>query len=115
MNLLFEIAIEDQPSVIVFDEIDSLGRTRANHDSESERRLKTEFYRQMDRLRAKRARVTVFATTNMPWEMDLSAMRRFERRILVSLPNKETRAQILRLHAGTNHKLSEEDIIYLAK
>ena len=69
----------------------------------------------MDRLKEINANVKVFATTNMPWEMDLSAMRRFERRILVSLPNKVTREKILKLHSGKNNKLSSHDFEVLAE
>ena len=45
MGLLFEIACECKASIIIIDEIDSLGRTRSNQDSEAERRLKVEFYK----------------------------------------------------------------------
>lgn len=69
--------------------MDSLGRTRSGNESETERRIKTEFLKQMDKIRSSnsRERVSVFATTNMPWEMDIAALRRFERKILVPMPN----------------------------
>lgn len=89
--MLFEIAVEEAPSVIVIDEMDSLGRTRTGSESETERRIKTEFLKQMDKIKTISARVSVFATTNMPWEMDIAALRRFERKILVPMPNLETR------------------------
>jgi len=49
----------------------------------------------MDKIRTIPERVSVFATTNMPWEMDIAALRRFERKILVPMPNIETRQQII--------------------
>lgn len=92
---LFELAREHSPSVILIDEMDSLGRKRSGSESETERRIKTEFLRQMDGLRSSfegdDSRVTVLATTNMPWELDIAALRRFERKILVPMPTKEIR------------------------
>jgi vacuolar protein-sorting-associated protein 4 len=109
LNMLFEIAREEAPSIILIDEMDSLGRTRTGSESETERRIKTEFLKQMDKIRTIDERVSVFATTNMPWEMDIAALRRFERKILVPMPNREARKKIMELHAGTLHMLSESN------
>lgn len=43
--MLFEIARERKPSIIVIDEMDSIGRKRNGSESETERRIKTEFLR----------------------------------------------------------------------
>mmetsp|Transcript_15533 Transcript_15533/g.15102 ORF Transcript_15533/g.15102 Transcript_15533/m.15102 type:complete len:93 (-) Transcript_15533:520-798(-) len=59
--------------------------------------------------------VCVFATTNMPWELDIAAMRRFERKILVPMPDKETRSLIMKLHAGPHHTLVDKDFQYIAE
>lgn len=48
--MLFEIAREKSPSIIIFDEMDSIGRRRNGSESETERRIKTEFLRLMDGL-----------------------------------------------------------------
>ena len=103
--LLFELAAEYSPSIILIDEMDSLGRRRTGNESETERRIKTEFLRQMDQISRIKEKVSVFATTNMPWELDIAALRRFERRILVPMPNLKTRIEILKLHAGDQHSL----------
>jgi len=107
--MLFELAREHSPSIILIDEMDSLGRRRTGNESETERRIKTEFLRQMDNIRKIDEQVSVFATTNMPWELDIAALRRFERRILVPMPNKETRVQIMKMHAGDIHTLTDDD------
>ena len=57
----------------------------------------------MDKIRTIPEKVSVFATTNMPWELDIAALRRFERKILVPMPDQKARAKILELHAGTQH------------
>jgi len=51
----------------------------------------------------------------MPWELDIAALRRFEKRILVPMPNIEDRKKVLKLHAGTQHILNEQDFTYLAQ
>jgi vacuolar protein-sorting-associated protein 4 len=43
LAMLFEIAREYSPSILIFDEMDSLGRKRTGNESETERRIKTEF------------------------------------------------------------------------
>ncbi len=91
LAMLFELAREHSPSIILIDEMDSLGRKRTGQESETERRIKTEFLRQMDNIKCIDERVCVFATTNMPWELDIAALRRFERKILVPMPDKDTR------------------------
>ena len=68
----------------------------------------------MDKIRTIEESVSVFATTNMPWELDIAALRRFERKILVPMPNVETRKKIIHLHAGKHHELSGEDVDFLA-
>jgi len=95
--------------------MDSLGRKRTGKESETERRIKTEFLKQMDYIKQIKERVSVFATTNMPWELDIAALRRFERKILVSMPDKPTRKQIMKIHSGTHHTLTEEDFERIAE
>ena len=47
---LFDMAREKSPSVIIIDEMDSIGRKRSSHENETERRIKTEFLKQLDGL-----------------------------------------------------------------
>ena len=112
LKLLFQTAENRSPSVIVFDEMDSLVRKRSGSESETERRVKTEFMRQMDSLSSE---VLVVGTTNMPWELDIAALRRFERKVLVPMPEENTRKLIFKQHAGESHVLSEEDFEMLAR
>ena len=115
LAMLFELAREHSPSILIIDEMDSLGRKRTGSESETERRIKTEFLKQLDYIRRIEERVCVFATTNMPWELDKAVLRRFERKILVPMPDKETRKKIMQLHAGSHHNLTEEEFNFLAE
>lgn len=114
LQMLFEIAREESPSILLIDEMDSLGRKRTGKESETERRIKTEFLKQMDMIKNIEESVSVFATTNMPWELDIAALRRFERKILVAMPDKDTRKRIIKLCVGTHHILDESDFDFLA-
>lgn len=111
LKMLFLVAEERSPSVVVFDEMDSLVRKRSGSESETERRIKTEFMRQMDSLSSG---VVVVGTTNMPWELDIAALRRFERKVLVPMPDFETRRLILQQHAG-EHPLTADQLSALAR
>lgn len=132
MRNLFELAREKKPAIIFIDEvgvaagrgsqpalshvtsesppqIDSLcGARGEGQESESARRIKTEFLVQMQaselapRLLSLPTEawppcppqgvgktvdgVLVLAATNMPWEIDAAMRRRFEKRIYISLP-----------------------------
>lgn len=113
-----ELAKEHAPSIIILDEMDSIGRKRNEDENETERRIKTEFLKQLDGsylLQSsftlsillnkdiqsdKDNNVCVIAITNMPWELDIAVLRRFEKRILVPMPNVKFREEILTLILG---------------
>jgi len=113
---LFDMAREKAPSVIIIDEMDSIGRKRSSQENETERRIKTEFLKQLDGINSGNDGVYVLATTNMPWELDIACIRRFERLLLLPLPNAKAREEIFRLRIGDHpHELLDEDFKYLAK
>jgi len=85
-----------QPAVIFIDEIDSLLSQRSDEDRESSRRLKTEFFVQMDGARTSSdERILLIGATNRPQELDDAARRRFVKKLLIPLPEKEGRKQIV--------------------
>lgn len=114
LELLFDLAKEKSPSVLLIDEMDSLGRKHSGKESDIEQKIKKEFLRQMDLIKESKDQVCVFATTNMPWEMDVRTLKRFERKILVPMPDAQSRKQILMLHAGDQHSLTSEDFANIA-
>ena len=124
VRALFGLAKALAPSIIFADEIDSLLSARSSGtENEASRRSKTEFLIQWSDLQRAAAgrerkggggdasRVLVLAATNMPWDIDEAARRRFVRRQYIPLPEDVVREEQLRkLLSFQNYELSEEDI-----
>ncbi|KAL4482538.1 hypothetical protein ABPG72_005781 [Tetrahymena utriculariae] len=101
LRMLMDLARENSPSIIILDEMDSIGRKRNDDENETERRIKTEFLKQLDDIQNdKEKNVNIVAITNMPWELDIAVLRRFEKRVLVPMPNQKFREEILTLILG---------------
>lgn len=118
VRALFAIARELQPSIIFIDEVDSLLSERSNNEHEASRRLKTEFLVEFDGLPSnpESEKVLVMAATNRPQELDEAALRRFPKRVYVTLPDEATRAELLRkLLAKQGCKLNQSELKRLAK
>ncbi|KAG1664667.1 Vacuolar protein sorting-associated protein 4B [Nymphon striatum] len=114
---LFELAREHKPSIIFIDEIDSLCSSRSDNESESARRIKTEFLVQMQGVGNDTEGILVLGATNIPWVLDAAIRRRFEKRIYIPLPEEHARAIMFKLNLGTAtpHSLTEDDFKNLGK
>ncbi|EZF68836.1 hypothetical protein H105_08620 [Trichophyton soudanense CBS 452.61] len=127
VRALFGLAKALAPSIIFVDEIDALLSSRSrSSEAEVSRRIKTEFLIQWSDLQRAAAgreqnskdkkmgdasRVLVLAATNMPWDIDDAARRRFVRRQYIPLPEPEVRKlQLQKLLSHQKHELSEADI-----
>lgn len=127
VRALFGLAKVLAPSIIFVDEIDSLLSARSTgSEHEASRRSKTEFLIQWsdlqraaagreqsarDKKEGDASRVLVLAATNMPWDIDDAARRRFVRRQYIPLPEHNVREQQLRkLLSHQHHELSNNDI-----
>lgn len=113
---LFALGREQKPSIIFIDEIDSLCGNRSEGDSESGKRIKTEFLVQMDGVMNNMDGVLVLAATNIPWALDPALRRRFEKRIYIPLPSENARYKMFQIHLGnTRHTMTNEDLKDLAR
>ncbi|KAG5682754.1 hypothetical protein PVAND_012087 [Polypedilum vanderplanki] len=114
VRAMFSYARLKQPSVIFFDEIDSLLEKRDSDSgggNETYNRIKTEFLVQLDGVSAvsKNDRVLFIAATNLPHKIDEAILRRFSKRIFVPLPVEAARVALFKnLLANEKHRLSEE-------
>jgi cell division protease FtsH len=100
---MFEAARMAAPAVIFIDELDSIGRTRGTglgggHD-EREQTL-NQILAELDGFEEKEA-VVVLAATNRPDVLDPALLRpgRFDRHVMLNLPDKSARREILGIHA----------------
>lgn len=100
---LFETAKKNQPCIIFIDEIDSIGKVRGvgmggGHD-EREQTL-NQILAEMDGFE-KNTEVIIFAATNRPEYLDPALLRpgRFDRRIILDLPDIKGREEILEIHS----------------
>ena len=91
VEVLFELAKEYQPAVIMMEECDAVGRKRTLEENEIERRIKIEFLKQLDSVLECQEDITFVATTNVPWELDAAFLRRFEKKVLVPLLSESDR------------------------
>lgn len=113
---LFSLARDNNPSIIFIDEIDSLCGSRSDNESESARRIKTEFLVQMQGVGKDTDGILVLGATNIPWVLDAAIRRRFEKRIYIPLPETAARKEIFKLHMGTTPStLTEQDYRVLAE
>ena len=97
IKVLFDLARHYQPSTIFLDEIDSIMSARGEMGDEHEgsRRMKTELLIQLDGL-TKNEGVFLLAASNIPWDLDPALLRRLEKRVMVSLPDKKGREMLLK-------------------
>ncbi|MEN3748621.1 CDC48 family AAA ATPase [Sphingomonas sp. HF-S3] len=96
---VFEQANKDAPSIVFIDEIDSIAPKRGQVSGEAEKRLVAQLLTLMDGLEA-RANVVVIAATNRPEAIDEALRRpgRFDREIVVGVPDDRGRREILGIH-----------------
>ena len=109
MRGLFQLAEERSPTVIFFDEIDSLLSSRSTNEHEASRRMKTEFLVQLDGVGSSTDNILVLAATNRPFDLDSAALRRLTKRILIGLPDSEVIEAMVRNYLKTIKTNFEDD------
>ncbi|PIP29412.1 cell division protein FtsH [Candidatus Kuenenbacteria bacterium CG23_combo_of_CG06-09_8_20_14_all_36_9] len=108
---LFQKAKKNAPCIVFIDELDAIGRQRGggmsgSHD-EREQTL-NQILVEMDGFETNSG-VIVLAATNRPDILDVALLRpgRFDRRVVLTLPDIAERLEILKIHAA-NKPLSKE-------
>jgi len=92
---------EGKPVILFIDEVDSLLGTR-NSEVGGEIRTKNQFLSEMDGVnsKGKDIKLYVIGATNKPWSLDWPFLRRFQKRIYVSLPSLEARQNLFDLYTA---------------
>ncbi|NXN78224.1 ATAD2 protein, partial [Bombycilla garrulus] len=99
LRLVFEQAYQMRPSIIFFDEIDALAPVRSSKQDQVHSSVVGTLLTLMDGL-ASRGEVVVIGATNRLDSIDPALRRpgRFEREFRFSLPDKEARLEIFKIH-----------------
>jgi cell division protease FtsH len=117
---LFDDARKRAPSIIFMDEIDAIGGKRGagiitgGHD-EREQTL-NQLLAEMDGF-DQSSGIVLLAATNRPETLDPALLRpgRFDRQVIIPLPNQAERAAILAVHARATHLAEDVDLDRIAR
>jgi cell division protease FtsH len=115
---LFKQARENAPAIVFIDELDAIGRARGQmaigSSSEQEQTL-NQILTEMDGF-SSREGIIVLAATNQPEVLDKALLRpgRFDRRVVVNLPDKTGREAILKVHTRGVPLAQDVDLTDLA-
>src|SRR3989304_1979536 len=109
-------AMDSKPAIVFVDELDSLMGQHSNEVG-GEIRVRNQFLKEMDGIvdKGKNLHVYVIGATNNPWDLDWAFIRRFQKRILVPLPDHHTRLMMLKLYTSNLQIAEDVDLHELAR
>ncbi|HPR84227.1 MAG TPA: ATP-dependent zinc metalloprotease FtsH [Candidatus Paceibacterota bacterium] len=116
---LFKLAKKSAPSIVFIDEIDAVGRVRGTGvgggNDEREQTL-NQILVEMDGFEPNE-KVIVMAATNRSDVLDPALLRpgRFDRRVVLDLPDREDREEILKIHARKKPFAEDVDLKVVAE
>ncbi|MFK7903969.1 MAG: AAA family ATPase [Chitinophagales bacterium] len=97
LHQIFELARNQAPCVLFFDEVDALGASRTDMKRSGGRSTINQFLSEMDGVDSNNEGVLILGATNTPWNLDVAFRRpgRFDRFIFVAPPDETARKSIL--------------------
>lgn len=109
-------ANEGRPAIVFIDELDSLIGMHSNEVG-GETRVRNQFLKEMDGIvdKGKNLHMYVIGATNKPWALDWPFIRRFQKRILVPLPDHSARLGMFKLYSTQLKLASDIDTRGLAR
>ena len=109
-------AQDTKPAIVFIDELDSLMGKHSNEVG-GEVRVRNQFLKEMDGIvdKGKNLHVYVIGATNKPWDLDWAFIRRFQKRILVPLPDHHTRLMMSKLYTSHLKLAPDVDLHELAR
>ncbi|MDD5351385.1 MAG: AAA family ATPase [Chthoniobacteraceae bacterium] len=116
LHELFQLARDNAPSVLFFDEVDALAADRNDLKRSAGRTLINQFLAEMDGQSASNDGLLILGATNAPWHIDPAFRRpgRFDRILFVTPPDEAARAAIIEVMAK-NKPVSKLDAAALAR
>ena len=104
------------PSIVFIDELDSLIGIRSTEVG-GEARVRNQFLKEMDGIidKGKNIHAYVIGATNKPWALDWPFIRRFQKRIIVPLPDHDARLGMCKLYTTHLKLASDVDLHELAR
>jgi SpoVK/Ycf46/Vps4 family AAA+-type ATPase len=105
-----------RPAILFIDELDSLIGMHSNEVG-GETRVRNQFLKEMDGVmdKGKNIHAYVIGATNKPWALDWPFIRRFQKRIMVPLPDHEARLNMLKLYTANLNLSSKVDLDEFAR
>jgi len=91
LKSLFDTSIENAPSIVFLDEIDSIAGIRSSESTIADQRLTNQLLIELDNISNQQLAVFVIAATNLPWQIDDAVMRRLSRKIYIPMPDLSAR------------------------
>jgi transitional endoplasmic reticulum ATPase len=115
LRKIFEEATRQAPAIIFLDEIDAIAPRREQVVGDVEKRVVAQLLALMDGL-TQRQHVIVIAATNIPNALDPALRRpgRFDREIVIPIPDRNGRREILAIHSRGMPLAAGVDLEHLA-
>ena len=116
LRSIFKEAVQNAPSILFIDELDSIAPKREEVMGEVERRVVAQLLSLMDGL-SSRGNVVVIGATNRPNAIDPALRRagRFDREIELGIPDSDGRLEILQIHTRGMPLATDVDLKAIAE
>ncbi len=116
LHQAFQLARENAPAILFFDEVDALAADRKDFRESAIRTMINQFLAEMDGNIGSNEGILILGATNAPWHLDAAFRRpgRFDRIIFVPPPDEPAREAIVEI-LGRDKPLKRLDAKALAK
>ncbi len=115
ISTIFESARDRSPSIVFFDELDSVAFSRGGDMDEASRRVLSTLLTELSGFDAENDELMFIGATNAPWDLDPAVLSRMERTIYVPLPGEDTAKRILKLNTAEDGVAVDADLEVIAE